>query len=125
MIAVGVGTHKREHVVRALDDLGQLRGGLTITTDPAGYLALRPDGFGRDSRIMMQSRQSASMVSRCCSTSARASSGSSRHGSRTVLFAPKVWRSAGATRGCSRSRIVSARCPDSSACSTTMLSGTP
>jgi transposase len=40
MIAVGVDTHKHEHVVRGLDDLGQPRGGLTIAADRHGYGAL-------------------------------------------------------------------------------------
>ena len=40
MIAVGVDTHKHEHLARALDGLGQLVGGLTIKADVAGYLEL-------------------------------------------------------------------------------------
>ena len=40
MIAVGVDTHKHEHLARALDGLGQLVGGVTIKADPAGYLEL-------------------------------------------------------------------------------------
>lgn len=40
MIAVGVDTHKDEHLARALDGLGQLVGGVTIKADPAGYLEL-------------------------------------------------------------------------------------
>ena len=38
MIAVGVDTHKHEHLARALDGLGQLVGGVTIKADAAGYL---------------------------------------------------------------------------------------
>lgn len=40
MIAVGVDTHKHEHLARALDGLGQLVGGLEINTNLAGYLEL-------------------------------------------------------------------------------------
>jgi transposase len=40
MIAVGVDTHKHEHLARALDGLGQPLGGLTIKSDLAGYLEL-------------------------------------------------------------------------------------
>ncbi len=40
MIAVGVDTHKHEHLARALDGLGQLVGGVTVKADPAGYLEL-------------------------------------------------------------------------------------
>jgi len=40
MIAVGVDTHKHEHLARALDGLGQPVGGVTIKADPAGYLEL-------------------------------------------------------------------------------------
>jgi hypothetical protein len=40
MIAVGVDTHKHEHLARALDGLGQLVGGLEIETNLAGYLEL-------------------------------------------------------------------------------------
>jgi transposase len=36
MIAVGVDTHKHEHLARALDGLGQLLGGLEIETNLAG-----------------------------------------------------------------------------------------
>jgi transposase len=37
MIAVGVDTHKHEHLARALDHLGQLLGGLTVDASLAGY----------------------------------------------------------------------------------------
>jgi transposase len=37
MIAVGVDTHKHEHLARALDGLGQVAGGLEIKTNLAGY----------------------------------------------------------------------------------------
>src|SRR5215211_3301608 len=37
MIAVGVDTHKHEHLARAIDGLGQVLGALTITTSPRGY----------------------------------------------------------------------------------------
>lgn len=40
MIAVGVDTHKHEHLARALDGLGQLVGGLQIEANLAGYLQL-------------------------------------------------------------------------------------
>jgi transposase len=40
MIAVGVDTHKHEHLARALDGLGQVVGGLQIEADLAGYLEL-------------------------------------------------------------------------------------
>ncbi len=40
MIAVGVDTHKHEHVARALDGLGQVLGGLQIKADIDGYLEL-------------------------------------------------------------------------------------
>ena len=40
MVAVGVDTHKHEHLARALDGLGQLVGGVRITADAAGYLEL-------------------------------------------------------------------------------------
>jgi transposase len=40
MIAVGVDTHKHEHLARALDGLGQLVGGLEIETNLAGYFEL-------------------------------------------------------------------------------------
>jgi transposase len=40
MIAVGVDTHKHEHLARAVDRLGQILGGLTITTNPHGYSEL-------------------------------------------------------------------------------------
>jgi transposase len=40
MIAVGVDTHKHEHLARALDGLGQLLGGVTIEASLAGYLEL-------------------------------------------------------------------------------------
>ncbi|MCA1679306.1 MAG: transposase, partial [Actinobacteria bacterium] len=50
MIAVGVDTHKHEHLARALDGLGQLVGGLTIKADTAGYLELANwlSGLGED-----------------------------------------------------------------------------
>ena len=34
MVAVGVDTHKHEHLARALDGLGQLVGGVTIAANP-------------------------------------------------------------------------------------------
>src|SRR3954468_22056932 len=37
MIAVGVDTHKHEHLARAIDGLGQVLGALTITTSVRGY----------------------------------------------------------------------------------------
>ena len=37
MIAVGVDTHKHEHLARAIDGLGQVVGALTITTSLRGY----------------------------------------------------------------------------------------
>jgi transposase len=37
MIAVGVDTHKHEHLARALDGLGQILGGVTIDASPRGY----------------------------------------------------------------------------------------
>ena len=40
MIAVGVDTHKHEHLARALDGLGQLLGGLTVDASLAGYTQL-------------------------------------------------------------------------------------
>lgn len=40
MIAVGVDTHKHEHVARALDGLGRVIGGLQIKADLDGYLEL-------------------------------------------------------------------------------------
>ncbi len=40
MIAVGVDTHKHEHLARALDGLGQLLGGSTIDASLAGYTEL-------------------------------------------------------------------------------------
>ena len=40
MIAVGVDTHKHEHLARALDGLGQVLGGVEIETNLAGYLEL-------------------------------------------------------------------------------------
>lgn len=40
MIAVGVDTHKHEHVARALDGLGQLVGGLQIKANLGGYVEL-------------------------------------------------------------------------------------
>lgn len=40
MIAVGVDTHKHEHLARALDHLGQLLGGLTVDASLAGYTQL-------------------------------------------------------------------------------------
>jgi len=40
MIAVGVDTHKHEHLARALDGLGQILGGLTIRANPHGYVEL-------------------------------------------------------------------------------------
>jgi transposase len=40
MIAVGVDTHKHEHLARALDGLGQLLGGLTIKASLHGYIEL-------------------------------------------------------------------------------------
>ena len=40
MIAVGVDTHKHEHLARALDGLGGVLGGVTIKTNLAGYLEL-------------------------------------------------------------------------------------
>ncbi len=40
MIAVGVDTHKHEHVARALDGLGQVVGGLQIKANLDGYLEL-------------------------------------------------------------------------------------
>jgi transposase len=50
MIAVGVDTHKHEHLARALDGLGQLVGGMTIKAAPAGYreLAKWLSGLGGD-----------------------------------------------------------------------------
>ena len=40
MIAVGVDTHKHEHVARALDHLGQVLGHLTVAASLDGYRAL-------------------------------------------------------------------------------------
>jgi transposase len=40
MIAVGVDTHKHEHLARAVDELGQILGGLTITASLRGYIEL-------------------------------------------------------------------------------------
>jgi transposase len=40
MIAVGVDTHKHEHLARALDGLGQILGGLTIRANLHGYVEL-------------------------------------------------------------------------------------
>lgn len=40
MIAVGVDTHKHEHVAKALDGLGQVVGGLQIEANLDGYLEL-------------------------------------------------------------------------------------
>ena len=40
MVAVGVDTHKHEHLARAVDGLGQLLGGLTIRADLSGYIEL-------------------------------------------------------------------------------------
>lgn len=40
MIAVGVDTHKHEHLARALDHLGQALGGLTVDASLAGYTQL-------------------------------------------------------------------------------------
>jgi transposase len=40
MIAVGVDTHKHEHLARALDGLGQLLGGMTIEVNLHGYMEL-------------------------------------------------------------------------------------
>lgn len=40
MIAVGVDTHKHEHVAKALDGLGQVLGGLQIKANLHGYLEL-------------------------------------------------------------------------------------
>ncbi len=40
MIAVGVDTHKHEHVAKALDGLGQVKGGLQIKANLDGYLEL-------------------------------------------------------------------------------------
>ncbi len=40
MIAVGVDTHKHEHVARALDALGQVLGGLQIKANLDGYVEL-------------------------------------------------------------------------------------
>jgi transposase len=40
MIAVGVDTHKHEHLARALDELGQALGGLTVDASLAGYTHL-------------------------------------------------------------------------------------
>ena len=37
-IAVGVDTHKHEHLARALDGVGQLVGGLESWPNLAGYL---------------------------------------------------------------------------------------
>src|SRR5215207_10376851 len=50
MIAVGVDTHKHEHLARALDELGQPLGGLQIKTNLAGYLEFAQwlRGFGDD-----------------------------------------------------------------------------
>jgi transposase len=40
MVAVGVDTHKHEHLARAVDGLGQLLGGLTIKASLHGYIEL-------------------------------------------------------------------------------------
>ncbi len=40
MIAVGVDTHKHEHVARALDELGQVVGGLQVEANLDGYTEL-------------------------------------------------------------------------------------
>ncbi len=40
MIAVGVDTHKEQHLAVALDELGQLLGEITVTADLAGYRTL-------------------------------------------------------------------------------------
>jgi Transposase len=40
MIAVGVDTHKHEHLARALDGLGQIVGGLQIKAELRGYIEL-------------------------------------------------------------------------------------
>src|SRR6266853_86639 len=40
MIAVGVDTHKHEHVAAALNDLGELLGEIAVAASPAGYREL-------------------------------------------------------------------------------------
>src|SRR5919199_2921562 len=40
MIAVGVDTHKHEHLARALDGLGQVLGGVEIKASRDGYVEL-------------------------------------------------------------------------------------
>jgi len=40
MIAVGVDTHKHEHLARAVDGPGQILGGLTIWAELSGYIEL-------------------------------------------------------------------------------------
>jgi hypothetical protein len=50
MIAVGVDTHKHEHLAGAVDGLGQILGGLTIRADLSGYIELLQwlGGLGED-----------------------------------------------------------------------------
>jgi transposase len=40
MIAVGVDTHKHEHVAAALNELGELLGEIMVAASPAGYREL-------------------------------------------------------------------------------------
>jgi transposase len=40
MIAVGMDTHKHEHVAAALNELGELLGEITVAASPAGYREL-------------------------------------------------------------------------------------
>jgi hypothetical protein len=53
MIAVGVDTHKEQHLAVALDDLGQLLTEITITTNLAGYRELVDWLAGLDGQVLL------------------------------------------------------------------------
>lgn len=53
MIAVGVDTHKHEHVAAALSELGELVGEITVAASPEGYreMAAWLNGLGSDALV--------------------------------------------------------------------------
>lgn len=53
MIAVGVDTHKDQHVAAALDRFGQLRGELVVAADAAGYRELAAWVEGLGARVLV------------------------------------------------------------------------
>ncbi len=66
MIAIGVDTHKEQHLAVALDDLGQLLAEIAITTNPAGYRKLVDWLAGLDGQVLVGIEGAGSYEARLC-----------------------------------------------------------